>query len=275
MNDNLNEFNIPEKSHRLTHRRHSRRSKSHANNSLRRKSSKKISNKFLRGATSRLNKIQRLVKGTTGYKQSYEKPFEEMDESTLRKALKDSISDHKKIALSIYSKAEKMNLIQKPNFIRDSRLKKLVKIALNERDLDILIKILKECKNRNMFVDHFVSTNVFYGQTIPYCIAGFAEMPVSDKKRWIETLLRSFPYKFDLNRDVSFGGNLLYNSFKELHIHNIEWYSFLIDIHVYINSKNNKETILDKIKELKDDKLNDLQSYLESKGAKTSSELKN
>jgi hypothetical protein len=197
------------------------RKKSHRKNetqrkrssSVRRKSSKKVTGKFLRGAKSRLNKLSRTFKEATGNKLSYEKPFEEMDEPTLRRALKDSISDHKKIALPIFSKAIKLGLIQKPNFIRDSRLQKLVKITLDARDLDILTKILTECQTRKMFVDYFIRTNLFFGDTIPYCIAGFAEMPVVDKKRWIETLINLFPYKFDLNRDVGFGGNILFNSF--------------------------------------------------------------
>ena len=255
---------------------HQPRKKSHRNRSvsLRRKSSKKVTGKMLRGAKSRIHKLSRTLKGATGNKLSYEKPFEEMDESTLRKALKDSVSDHKKIALPIFSKALKLGLVQKENFIRDSRLYKLVKIALDARELDILAKILKECQRRKMFVDYFIRTNLFYGDTIPYCIAGFSEIPVSDKKRWFETLLSLFPYKFDLNRDVSFGGNILFNSFSELHIHNIEWYSFLIEKHVYINSKHNRKTILDKVKEMEDDKLNELQSFLESKGGKTFDELK-
>ena len=173
-------------------------------------------------------------------------------------------------------------------------MRKLLKFTL-QRELPIdksprtLLAVLHTMHKRThskMQVDCLIRKGGLFGQsteTVPYVIAK-SSVDMTRKIAWLNGLVNDdeIGHLFDLNRRVGRGGNLFINSFTQLHIDDIQWYTFLLDkLHLAVNSKQNGKTLIDflvkELNELKSSKqklCHALLELLEQHGGKTQHELR-
>ena len=189
-------------------------------------------------------------------------------------------------ALSLFRRARERRIPL--DVLRATQLRRLVRIALKEGQVETLVEILRECAARStntIPVDHIVTTPPILlkrmRMTIPAAIAADPRRPVETKIHALDLLLREFGSSFDLNRDLRDGGNLMLHSFMTFRIADPKWYAFLCQHHVHVNSSQmaHGKTLLDYvIQAQKDPKwvdipLDALVSTLRQHGARRSAEL--
>ena len=156
--------------------------------------------------------------------------------------------------------------------------------ANSPRTLLDVLKTIHRRKHLPMQVDCLISKKGMmsvYVASIPFVIAK-CKRSTSTKLMWVKAIMNDTELSacFDLNRSVGYGGNLVVNSYVELHIYDVEWYAYLLhDLRLAVNSMIKQKTLKDYI--LQDvsrgkapGTAKTLLKMLETCGGKTRTELK-
>lgn len=140
-----------------------------------------------------------------------------------------------------------------PNFMR-----KLIRCVL-KRELeaahspavfvDVLVSACRREKTAfqvDMLVSHggFAS---FSMESIPYTIAK-SKLSTENKLVWLKAIVGhdELGECFDMNRPVAQEGNIVVNSYATLHIHDVEWYEYLLlDLRLAVNTRVRHKTVKD------------------------------
>lgn len=74
--------------------------------------------------------------------------------------------------------------------------------------------------------------------SIPYLIAANKRLTPVERREWLKAVLDDevVGKRFDVNRDVHTGGNVLYQSYYKLHVSDPQWYVDLIERGTAVNS---------------------------------------
>ena len=174
-----------------------------------------------------------------------------------------------------------------PNQLR-SLLRIVLKVELDTLPkpsafVDVLTTICRR-KKSPMQVDLLVynyGITVHNRQSIPYVIAK-SSRPTAVKLVWMKAIVNHSELNeyFDWNRPVGAEGNLVVNSYASLHLHDIEWYEYLLlDLKVAVNTTIRKKTLKDFVlRDMQNSKApscaKKLLDLLEHCGGKTRVELK-
>ena len=149
--------------------------------------------------------------------------------------------------------------------------------------IDVLVTACRRVKSP-LQVDMLVYRGGFTTLTmesIPFTIAK-SSLSIENKLVWLKAIANHDELSecFDLNRPVGTEGNLVVNSYAKLHLHDIEWYEYLLlDLRLAVNTRIRHKTLMDFIvrdqeKERAPKCAKKLLDLLDHCGGKTNAQLK-
>ena len=115
--------------------------------------------------------------------------------------------------------------------------------------VDVLVTACRRVKSP-LQVDMLVYRGGFTTLTmesIPFTIAK-SSLSMENKLVWLKAIANHDELSecFDLNRPVGTEGNLVVNSYAKLHLHDIEWYEYLLlDLRLAVNTRIRHKTLMD------------------------------
>lgn len=179
-----------------------------------------------------------------------------MDRKELLKALERSLQTNNANVVDVFKALEHKHGGLDERDISPNMMRKLIRAVL-KRELEadhsptvfVALLVMACRREKTSFqVDMLISHGGFASysmETIPYTIAK-SKLSTERKLVWVKAIVGNDELAecFDLNRPVAQEGNIVVNSYATLHIHDIEWYEYLLlDLRLAVNTKVRHKTL--------------------------------